>query len=209
MKVKGGLPLSGHTSGLRKIITSVVYVKNAPWCLTLESNKWETWMNWGVLGSLPSGNRRAMQLRLVVAQRSCLEQHTTTHLEYQLLLYLSSFCSQPLCHLLCELVNLSIWWTNIAVHLVWYVSALPCQGCSIHVFYYLIDLAPETTNKAKSICPRLSTRWCKPLTRGGVEWVHFRGETPRESDWGCQSIPWFLYTIILYVHVGIESTNTV
>ena len=34
-------------------------------------------------------------------------------------------------------------------------------------------------------------------------------ETPRESDWGCQSIPWPLYTIILYVHVGIESTGIV
>ena len=33
-------------------------------------------------------------------------------------------------------------------------------------------------------------------------------ETPRESDWGCQSIPWPLYTIILYVHVCIRSTDT-
>ena len=39
--------------------------------------------------------------------------------------------------------------------------------------------------------------------------VHFRGETPRESDWGCQSIPWFLYAGIEYVHVCIESTDTV
>ena len=30
-------------------------------------------------------------------------------------------------------------------------------------------------------------------------------ETPRESDWGCQSIPWHLYTIIEYVHVCIKS----
>ena len=66
----------------------------------------------------------------------------------------------------------------------------------------------ETINKAKSIRPRLSTRQHKPLTRGGVEQVHFRDETPRESDWGCQLIPWSLYTIILYVHVGIESTDT-
>ena len=36
-----------------------------------------------------------------------------------------------------------------------------------------------------------------------------KGETPRESDWGCQLIPWPLYTTILYVHVGIKSTNTV
>ena len=57
-------------------------------------------------------------------------------------------------------------------------------------------------------CLRLSTRQYKLLTKGGVEWVHFRGETSRESDWGCQSIPWSLYTIILYVHVGIESTDT-
>ena len=42
-----------------------------------------------------------------------------------------------------------------------------------------------------------------------LDWVHLRGETPRESDWGCQSIPWLLYTIIIYVHVCIESTNTV
>ena len=48
-------------------------------------------------------------------------------------------------------------------------------------------------------CLRLSTRQHKPLTKGWVEWVHFRGETPRESDWGCQSIPWLLYTIIRYV----------
>ena len=39
--------------------------------------------------------------------------------------------------------------------------------------------------------------------------VHFEGETPRESDWGCQSIPWPLYTIIKYIHVCIRSTNTV
>ena len=68
---------------------------------------------------------------------------------------------------------------------------------------------PETTNKAKSICPRLSTGRHKPLMSGGVELAHFRDETPRESDWGCQLIPWSLYTIILYVHVGIESTDTV
>ena len=49
----------------------------------------------------------------------------------------------------------------------------------------------------------------EPLTKVGVNQVRFRGETPRESDWGCQSIPWLLYTIILYVHVGIKSTNTV
>ena len=30
-----------------------------------------------------------------------------------------------------------------------------------------------------------------------------------ESDWGCQLIPWLLYTSIEYVHVCIESTNTV
>ena len=42
-------------------------------------------------------------------------------------------------------------------------------------------------------------------------WIEsaLKGETPRESDWGCQSIPWPLYTIILYVHVGIESTDIV
>ena len=83
------------------------------------------------------------------------------------------------------------WWASYIVWNTW-------QGVWI-----------ETTNKAKSICPRLSTRQCKPLTRGGVERVRFRDETPRESDWGCQLIPWPLYTIILYVHVGIESTDTV
>ena len=34
-------------------------------------------------------------------------------------------------------------------------------------------------------------------------------ETPRESDWGCQLIPWSLYTGIEYVCVCIESTDTV
>ena len=42
-----------------------------------------------------------------------------------------------------------------------------------------------------------------------VDRVRFRGETPRESDWGCQAIPWSLYTIIRYVHVCTESINTV
>ena len=51
--------------------------------------------------------------------------------------------------------------------------------------------------KKASQCLRSFTRQCKPLTRGWVDWVCFRGETPRESDWGCQSIPWLLY---MYYH---------
>ena len=42
-----------------------------------------------------------------------------------------------------------------------------------------------------------------------LDQVCFRGETPRESDWGCQVIPWLLYTIILYIHVCIGSINIV
>ena len=49
-----------------------------------------------------------------------------------------------------------------------------------------------------------TTNACQELDQ-----VHFRDKTPRESDWGCQSIPWLLYTIIIYVHVCIESTDTV
>ena len=42
-----------------------------------------------------------------------------------------------------------------------------------------------------------------------LDQVCFRGKTPREPDWGCQSIPWLLYTIMEYVHVCTESTDTV
>ena len=72
-------------------------------------------------------------------------------------------------------------------------SFLCCAWLCCHTHAHHTCSMLETTNKAKSICSRLSTRQHKPLTRGGVEWVCFRNETPRESDWGCQSIPWSLY----------------
>ena len=43
----------------------------------------------------------------------------------------------------------------------------------------------------------------------GAYQVHFRDKTPRELDWGCQSIPWPLHTIIEYVHVCNKSIDTV
>ena len=83
----------------------------------------------------------------------------------------------------------------------------------LHMHYLMKPVSPAVQNLKQPIkqvnCLRLSTRQHELLMSEGVNQVCFRGETPRESDWGCQSIPWPLYTIILYVHVCTRSTNTV
>ena len=71
------------------------------------------------------------------------------------------------------------------------------------------SLLLKQSNKANQ-CLRLFTRKHKPLTKvGELNKSALEDETPRESDWSCQSIPWSLYTGIEYVHVCTESTNTV